>query len=235
MRWWSTASIPSDSATTRSRPSTRSAATPRRSARRCRSTGAPAITATRCGGCAAARRRSRCHSCSRASWATTISTRSRGCWRGGSGELDRRGRRRRGDLHLRGGRRRGQDLDVGGNRARRRSPRPQGGRADHRSGEAACECLGLERLGNEPRLVRAVEGEGELWAMMLDPKRTFDELVETYASDARTRDAVLTNRIYKELSSAVSGSQEYMAMEKLYELHMEERFDLLVLDTPPTR
>ena len=95
--------------------------------------------------------------------------------------------------------------------------------------------LGLERLGNEPHRVKGIEGEGELWAMMLDPKRTFDELIESYASDDSTRDAVLSNRIYQELSSAVSGSQEYMAMEKLYELHMEEHFDLLVLDTPPTR
>jgi anion-transporting ArsA/GET3 family ATPase len=95
--------------------------------------------------------------------------------------------------------------------------------------------LGLEQLGNEPHRVRAVPGDGELWALMLDAKRTFDDLVETYAADARTRDAVLSNRIYQELSSAVSGSQEYMAMEKLYELHMEGRFDLLVLDTPPTR
>ncbi|MEA2482186.1 MAG: hypothetical protein QOC55_133 [Thermoleophilaceae bacterium] len=95
--------------------------------------------------------------------------------------------------------------------------------------------LGLERLGNEPRRVRGVEGDGELWAMMLDAKRTFDDLVETYASDERTRDAVLSNRIYRELSGAVSGSQEYMAMEKLYELHMQGEFDLLVLDTPPTR
>jgi anion-transporting ArsA/GET3 family ATPase len=95
--------------------------------------------------------------------------------------------------------------------------------------------LGLERLGNEPRRVRGVAGDGELWAMMLDAKRTFDDLVETYASDERTRDAVLSNRIYQELSSAVSGSQEYMAMEKLYELHMQGDFDLLVLDTPPTR
>src|SRR3954452_22074286 len=87
--------------------------------------------------------------------------------------------------------------------------------------------LGLERLGNEPRRVRALEGDGELWAMMLDAKRTFDDLVETYASDERTRDAVLSNRIYQELSSAVSGSQEYMAMEKLYELHMAGEFDLL--------
>jgi anion-transporting ArsA/GET3 family ATPase len=95
--------------------------------------------------------------------------------------------------------------------------------------------LGLERLGNEPRRVRGVSGDGELWAMMLDAKRTFDDLVETYASDERTRDAVLSNRIYQELSSAVSGSQEYMAMEKLYELHEQGQFDLLVLDTPPTR
>jgi anion-transporting ArsA/GET3 family ATPase len=95
--------------------------------------------------------------------------------------------------------------------------------------------LGLERLGNEPRRVRGVAGDGELWAMMLDAKRTFDDLVDTYASDERTRDAVLSNRIYQELSGAVSGSQEYMAMEKLYELHMQGNFDLLVLDTPPTR
>jgi len=95
--------------------------------------------------------------------------------------------------------------------------------------------LGLEQLGNEPRRVPGVEGPGELWAMMLDPKRTFDELVDSYAADERARDAVLSNRIYKELSSAVSGSQEYMAMEKLYELHALGEYDLLVLDTPPTR
>ena len=77
--------------------------------------------------------------------------------------------------------------------------------------------------------------DGELWAMMLDAKRTFDELVERHAPDERTRDAVLSNRIYQELSNAVAGSQEYMAMEKLYELHQEGRYDLLVLDTPPTR
>src|SRR3954454_2197078 len=102
-------------------------------------------------------------------------------------------------------------------------------------GKRLANALGLERLGNEPRRVRGVAGDGELWAMMLDAKRTFDDLVETYASDERTRDAVLSNRIYQELSSAVSGSQEYMAMEKLYELHMQGDFDLLVLDTPPTR
>jgi anion-transporting ArsA/GET3 family ATPase len=94
--------------------------------------------------------------------------------------------------------------------------------------------LGLPELGNEERRVD-VDVEGELWAMMLDAKRTFDELVEWHAPDARTRDAVLSNRIYQELSNAVAGSQEYMAMEKLHELHQEGRYDLLVLDTPPTR
>jgi anion-transporting ArsA/GET3 family ATPase len=94
--------------------------------------------------------------------------------------------------------------------------------------------LGLPELGNEERLVKA-DVDGELWAMMLDPKRTFDEIVDWHAPDERTRDAVLTNRIYQELSNAVAGSQEYMAMEKLHELHQEGRYDLLVLDTPPTR
>jgi anion-transporting ArsA/GET3 family ATPase len=94
--------------------------------------------------------------------------------------------------------------------------------------------LGLPELGNEERRVE-IDGSGELWAMMLDAKRTFDDLIEKHASDERTRDAVLANRIYQELSNAVAGSQEYMAMEKLYELHQEERYDLLVLDTPPTR
>jgi anion-transporting ArsA/GET3 family ATPase len=94
--------------------------------------------------------------------------------------------------------------------------------------------LGLPELGNEEHRVE-IDGSGELWAMMLDPKRTFDELIEKHAPDERTRDAVLSNRIYQELSNAVAGSQEYMAMEKLYELHQEERYDLLVLDTPPSR
>jgi anion-transporting ArsA/GET3 family ATPase len=71
--------------------------------------------------------------------------------------------------------------------------------------------------------------------MMLDPKRTFDDLIEWHAPDEQTRDAVLGNRIYQQLSNAVAGSQEYMAMEKLHELHQQGRYDLLVLDTPPTR
>ena len=94
--------------------------------------------------------------------------------------------------------------------------------------------LGLPELGNEERQIE-LDAPGELWAIMLDAKSTFDEIVDKHAPDAATRDAVLSNRIYKELSTAVAGSQEYMAMEKLHELHEEGRFDLLVLDTPPTR
>jgi len=77
--------------------------------------------------------------------------------------------------------------------------------------------------------------KGELWAMMLDAKATFDELVARQAPDEESRDRVLGNRIYQQISNALAGSQEYMAMEKLFELHTEGRFDLLVLDTPPTR
>ena len=76
---------------------------------------------------------------------------------------------------------------------------------------------------------------GELWALMLDAKRTFDELIEHLAPDARTRDEVLSNRIYEQLSSAVAGSQEFTAIAKLYDLDASGEFDLLVLDTPPSR
>ncbi len=102
--------------------------------------------------------------------------------------------------------------------------------------------LGLAELGNEPRLVDpelfAAEGRdmhGELWAMMLDPKRTFDDLIGRLAPDGGARDEVLDNRIYKELSGAVAGSQEFSAITKLYELHREGGYDVIVLDTPPSR
>ncbi len=105
------------------------------------------------------------------------------------------------------------------------------------------DSLGLAELGNierqvDPALFTAAgvdPGEGELWAMMLDSKATFDEVVAKHAPDEETREAVLSNRIYQQLSSALAGSQEYMAMEKLYELWSEDRYDLLVLDTPPSR
>ena len=71
--------------------------------------------------------------------------------------------------------------------------------------------------------------------MMLDPKATFDDLIARLSPDAQTRDDVLGNRIYKQLSSAVAGSQEFTAVAKLYDLHREGGFDVLVLDTPPSR
>jgi anion-transporting ArsA/GET3 family ATPase len=104
------------------------------------------------------------------------------------------------------------------------------------------DSLGLEELGNEPRLVdrerfagHGLQMRGELWAMMLDAKRTFDELIERLAPDERTRDDILGNRIYAELSGAVAGSQEFTAIAKLYELDRSGRFDVIVLDTPPSR
>ena len=69
--------------------------------------------------------------------------------------------------------------------------------------------------------------------MMLDAKQTFDEVVRKHAPDDETRERILANRIYQQLSAALAGSQEYMAMEKLLEIHAEDRYDLLVLDTPP--
>jgi anion-transporting ArsA/GET3 family ATPase len=104
------------------------------------------------------------------------------------------------------------------------------------------ESLGLEQLGNDPRQVdralvesHGVQMRGELWAMMLDPKATFDDLITRLAPDDRTREDVLGNRIYQQLSSAVAGSQEFTAVAKLYDLHREGGFDVLVLDTPPSR
>jgi anion-transporting ArsA/GET3 family ATPase len=102
--------------------------------------------------------------------------------------------------------------------------------------------LGLAELENEPRLVAAerfadagLEMAGELWAMMLDPKRTFDELIERVAPDPERAEEIKANRVYSELSTAVSGSQEFTAVAKLYELAQSDDFDLLVLDTPPSR
>jgi anion-transporting ArsA/GET3 family ATPase len=102
--------------------------------------------------------------------------------------------------------------------------------------------LGLERLSGEPRLIEpsllaehGVDCKGELWAMMLDSKGTFDEIVARLAPSEREREQILANPIYRELSSAVAGSQELSAMAKLYELRHERDFDVIVLDTPPSR
>jgi anion-transporting ArsA/GET3 family ATPase len=102
--------------------------------------------------------------------------------------------------------------------------------------------LGLRELENEPRRVEperlagsGIEMRGELWAMMLDPKRTFDELIDRVAPDPARAQEIKENRVYRELSTAVSGSQEFTAVAKLYELERDGDFDLLVLDTPPSR
>jgi anion-transporting ArsA/GET3 family ATPase len=102
--------------------------------------------------------------------------------------------------------------------------------------------LGLERLSGEPTRIDAsllaeqgVAGKGELWAMMLDSKGTFDQIVARLAQDEAEREEILANPIYRELSSAVAGSQELSAMAKLYELRHERDFDVIVLDTPPSR
>lgn len=76
---------------------------------------------------------------------------------------------------------------------------------------------------------------GELWAMMLDPKRTFDELIDRVAGDPERAREIKANRVYRELSTAVSGSQEFTAVAKLYDLAHDGQFDLLILDTPPSR
>jgi len=102
--------------------------------------------------------------------------------------------------------------------------------------------LGLEEIPNQPHRIdpatlreHGVRVRGELWAMTLDSKRTFDDLITRLSPDERTREDVLSNRIYAELSSAVAGSQEFTAIAKLYELDRDGDFDTIVLDTPPSR
>ena len=99
--------------------------------------------------------------------------------------------------------------------------------------------LGLDRLSDRPRALSlarlGARAGGGLMAMTLDTKRTFDALVERHMPSEEARRRVLENRFYKQVSSAMAGSHEYMAMEKLLELSADPRFDLVVLDTPPTR
>jgi anion-transporting ArsA/GET3 family ATPase len=94
--------------------------------------------------------------------------------------------------------------------------------------------LGLSSLSDTPG---RIEGDwpGELWALMLDTKSTFDALIAKYSPDAAQATRILENRFYRNISEALSGTQEYMAMEKLFELHDSGRFDLIVVDTPPSR
>src|SRR3954468_11466735 len=96
------------------------------------------------------------------------------------------------------------------------------------------DTLGIGALTNSPK---RIEGDwpGELSALMLDTKSTFDSLVAEYSTDQAQADRILANRFYRNISGALSGTQEYMAGEKLYELHTSGRFDLVVVDTPPSR
>jgi anion-transporting ArsA/GET3 family ATPase len=102
--------------------------------------------------------------------------------------------------------------------------------------------LGLQELSGEPRRIDTealtaggTPMKGELWAMMLDTKGTFDAVVEQLAPDQAAREEILANPVYRELSTAVSGSQELSAVAKLYELYEQHDFDVIVLDTPPSR
>ena len=102
--------------------------------------------------------------------------------------------------------------------------------------------LGLKELTNEPTKVNTrkftaagLKPKGELHAMMLDTKSTFDKVVMRYAPSPEQAEKIMQNRFAQSISSTLSGTQEYMALEKLYELHAEGGYDLLVIDTPPTR
>ncbi|MEU6390149.1 ArsA family ATPase [Streptomyces sp. NPDC046939] len=98
------------------------------------------------------------------------------------------------------------------------------------------QSMGIDSLDNTPRRVKDIDDAagGELHAMMLDMKRTFDEIVEAHADEERAR-AILSNPFYQSLSAGFAGTQEYMAMEKLGQLRSRDEWDLIVVDTPPSR
>lgn len=99
------------------------------------------------------------------------------------------------------------------------------------------DALGLnDELGNEPHHIDSPQANpGELWAMMLDTQATFNEVVRTYSADKEQVERIMSNRFFQNISKNLSGTQEYMAAEKLFQLHGDVRFDLVVIDTPPTR
>ncbi len=104
------------------------------------------------------------------------------------------------------------------------------------------DALGLPGFGNDARRVppgaftaAGVEPRGELWAAMLDTKQSWDALVHRHAPDAETEARILDNPLYQNVAGKFVQSHDYVAVERLYELHREGRFDLIVVDTPPTR
>jgi anion-transporting ArsA/GET3 family ATPase len=97
------------------------------------------------------------------------------------------------------------------------------------------QAMGIDDLGNSPqRVPLAPEVSGQLYAMMLDMRRTFDEMVINYSGPERAQ-AILDNPFYQTVATSLSGTQEYMAMEKLGQLLSEDKWDLVVVDTPPSR
>ncbi len=103
------------------------------------------------------------------------------------------------------------------------------------------DALGVGSLGHEPTDVPrdrlqaiGIDGGGSLAAMMLDTKRTFDEIVHRYAPNPEAAERIFENPVYQHLTDALAGSREYSAMEKLHQLHLDGGYDLIVLDTPPS-
>ncbi|MFA4929786.1 MAG: ArsA-related P-loop ATPase [Patulibacter sp.] len=101
------------------------------------------------------------------------------------------------------------------------------------------EALGIGALTNDPTPVDGpmlgLPDGGALWAMMLDPQRTFDGLINELSPDAETRDRLLANPLYRHVSSAAGGGHEFTAVARLHDLAADPRFDVVVLDTPPSR
>jgi anion-transporting ArsA/GET3 family ATPase len=100
------------------------------------------------------------------------------------------------------------------------------------------DALGLHgELGNDPTLlsIEGTDGGGELWATMLDPAATFDDIVRQTAPTPERAEQILANRFYRNISGSLSGTQEYMAAERLNALHHDSRFDVVVVDTSPSR
>jgi anion-transporting ArsA/GET3 family ATPase len=96
------------------------------------------------------------------------------------------------------------------------------------------QAMGLDALDNEPKSV-ALDAPGSLAAMMLDTKRTFDRMVETYAPDERVRETIFANPYYQQLSSTLGGSRELIAIERVLEILNGGGHDLLIVDTPPAQ
>lgn len=97
------------------------------------------------------------------------------------------------------------------------------------------QALGVQDLDNEPQLVQLAPGStGELHAMMLNMRRTFDQMVLEHSTPEKA-EQILANPFYQTVATSFSGTQEYMAMEKLGQLAADDRWDLVVVDTPPSR